>query len=65
MSAENNVSKEEVERQIRELLEEIGYKRSLGVIRTLGVVLTKILLRMCSGVFVNEATLLQVIFSGR
>lgn len=60
MSAQNGASKEEVEKQVQMLLEEIGYKRSFGVIRMLGIVLAKILLRTCRGVFVNERTLLQV-----
>lgn len=59
------MAREEVERRVRELLEEIGYKRSLRVIKTLGVVLTKILLRTCKGVFVNERRLLEVIIIKR
>lgn len=39
---------------IKMLLEEIGFKRNMTVIRFLGIMLNKILLQMTHGVYVNR-----------
>lgn len=49
-----------IEAQIASILDEIGFKMSLNVIRFLGVVLTKIVLRTCTAIYVNEPKLLKV-----
>lgn len=51
-----------MEKQILEILEEIGYTKSLKVIRYLSYMLTKAFLTACSGIYVNYEGLLKVNF---
>lgn len=57
---DENVTKEEVEKQIKLILHEIGYNKRLPVIRWLGLVLTKICNQVCQGIYVNEANIMKV-----
>lgn len=52
----NGDSKKEMQLRnvVKELLEEIGFKRNMTVIRFLGITLNKILLQMTHGVYVNR-----------
>lgn len=45
---------------VRALLEEIGFKRNMTVIRFLGIMLNKILLQMTLGVYVNRNSIYLV-----
>lgn len=48
---------EEVQKQVANLLLEIGFSRSLKTIRTIGVVLNYFLTRICEGLYVNQTSL--------
>lgn len=49
-----------MEKQVLEILEEIGYKKSLKVIRYLSYMLTRVFLNACSGIYVNYEGLQKV-----
>ncbi|KAL1493758.1 hypothetical protein ABEB36_009452 [Hypothenemus hampei] len=53
ISSKRNIKKEIIAKEVVEILEEIGYKKSLKVIRYLSYALTKIFLNISSGIFVN------------
>lgn len=56
----NQLSEKEAKGYVKAILDEIGYKMNLDVIRMLGIVLTKISLRIYSAINVNEHQLLKV-----
>lgn len=45
---------------VRDMLNEIGLSRSLPVIRWAGIILNNILQRICTGVYVNEQSILRL-----
>lgn len=49
-----------IERQLMLILDEIGYTKSLKVLRYLSYVLSKVMLKVCSGIYVNYRGLLKV-----
>ncbi|XP_050509840.1 dihydroxyacetone phosphate acyltransferase [Diabrotica virgifera virgifera] len=49
----DNIPKATLETQVRDILDEIGYDRNLKIVRWLGLVLTKICLKVLSGIYVN------------
>lgn len=58
---ENDENKElEIKKTIKTILEEIGFKRNMTIIRFLGITLNKILQQMTSGLFVNRPAILNV-----
>lgn len=52
---------EVVIKELRQILDEIGYKKNLKIIRWLGIVLTKICMKVCSGIYVNYEGIEQVL----
>ncbi|CAG9762028.1 unnamed protein product [Ceutorhynchus assimilis] len=60
ISQKQNVKREEIVKQLRLILEEIGYKKNLQVIRYLGYLLTKIFLKVSTGVYVNHQGISQI-----
>ncbi|XP_076259145.1 dihydroxyacetone phosphate acyltransferase [Rhynchophorus ferrugineus] len=48
-----NAKKEVIIKELRQILDEIGYKKNLKIIRWLGFALTKICMKVCSGIYVN------------
>lgn len=56
-SKTDNRKPEEVQKQVTNLLLEIGFSRSLKTIRTLGVILNYFLARICEGLYVNQTSL--------
>ncbi|XP_030763491.1 dihydroxyacetone phosphate acyltransferase [Sitophilus oryzae] len=53
ISQRKNVNKKDIENDVRQILDEIGYKKNMKIIRWLALVLTKICLRVCTGIYVN------------
>lgn len=49
-----------MEASVRDMLNEIGLSRSLPVIRWAGIILNNILSRICTGVYVNEQSILRL-----
>ncbi|CAH1116957.1 unnamed protein product [Phaedon cochleariae] len=60
LSTKQNIPKSQLENQVKKILDEIGYDRKLKLIRWLGLVLTKICLKVLSGIYVNPAKLEQI-----
>ncbi|XP_066263116.1 dihydroxyacetone phosphate acyltransferase [Euwallacea similis] len=58
--AKENVKREEVERQLIQILDEIGYTKTLKVLRVLAYTLSKIFLKVCSGVYINYEALYKI-----
>lgn len=56
-SKTENRKPEDVQKEVTNLLLEIGFARSLKTIRTLGVVLNFFLTRICEGLYVNQTSL--------
>lgn len=56
----NERKKQELRNVVRAILEEIGFKRNMSVIRFLGSTLNKVLLQMTSGVYVNQYSIIQM-----
>lgn len=56
----HQLTEKESKAYIRAILDEIGHKMNLDVIRMLGIVLTKISLRIYTAINVNESQLLKV-----
>lgn len=57
----NDLQKEKsIRRQIKEVLDEIAFKRNMPVIRGLGILVTKLVLQFTAGVYVNESAILKV-----
>lgn len=54
LSQEHKISKEQLILQIKDILDEIGYNKNLKVIRWLGLILVKICLRTCNGIYINK-----------
>ncbi|CAH0551254.1 unnamed protein product [Brassicogethes aeneus] len=55
VSKQENIAKEKLLEQVQEILNEIGYNKNWKVIRSLGLLLTKICLKTCSGLYLNVA----------
>ncbi|XP_055904777.1 dihydroxyacetone phosphate acyltransferase [Eupeodes corollae] len=53
-------SHSEVERQVRDILDEIGLERSVVIFRWCGIAITAIAKRITSGIFVNEKNINRV-----
>lgn len=51
---------EEVRKNIKDILDEIAFKRNMTVIRFLGITLNKIVQQMTTGVYVNRPAILDV-----
>jgi glycerone phosphate O-acyltransferase len=60
LSQRQNVSKDVLEAQIKNILDEIGYNKKLKVIRWIGLVLVKICNKVCSGIYINEDAIVQL-----
>lgn len=45
---------------VKTILEEIGFKRNMTVIRFLGITLNKVLIQMTTGVYVNQDAIIRV-----
>lgn len=60
IAQEQGVSKAHVEDQVRLILDEIGFKMSLTLIRWLGIFLAKFTCRACSSIYVNQESLNRV-----
>lgn len=59
--SDGNAKREvELKKVVKGLLEEIGFKRNMTVIRFLGITLNKILVQMTNGVYVNKRSLENV-----
>lgn len=56
----HNTSITDLQYQARLILDEIAFKKQLGVIRWLGYALTKICLKVYTGVHVNEESIKKV-----
>lgn len=56
----NECKEKELRNVVKEILEEIGFKRNMSVIRFLGSTLNKVLLQMTSGVYVNQNSIINV-----
>jgi hypothetical protein len=54
------VSKEQLYKTAKSILDEIGYDRQLPVIRWLGILLLKVMKRTCSSLYVNETSVNRV-----
>ncbi|KAH8265441.1 hypothetical protein KR038_007803 [Drosophila bunnanda] len=50
----------QLERQAREIIEEIGLERNMAIIRWCGIAITAIGKRICDGFYVNSASMLNV-----
>ncbi|KAG5890225.1 hypothetical protein JTB14_028766 [Gonioctena quinquepunctata] len=61
ISRNQNVSKSELEKQVRTILDEIGYDRKMKVVRWLGLALTKICLKVLTGLYINPVRVQQII----
>lgn len=61
MSVSQNIPKSQLEKQIIQLLDEIGYKKNWKLLRWLGLVLTRICLTVSSGIHANKNKIEQVI----
>lgn len=59
-SDDNDRKEHELRTIVKAILEEIGFKRNMSVIRFLGSTLNKILLQMTSGVYVNQCSITKV-----
>lgn len=55
-----NRTKSDVEKQVRNILDEIGLERSMVVLRWCGIAITAIAKRITSGIYVNEKNLNRV-----
>lgn len=55
-SKTENRKPEEIQKQVANLLLEIGFSRSLKTIRSLGVILNYFLTRICEGLYVNQTS---------
>nr|CAI5869678.1 unnamed protein product [Callosobruchus analis] len=60
LSTAQNVPKAHLEKQVKEILDEIGYNKSIKVIRWLGMILTKICLKVSSGIYINGNKVQQI-----
>lgn len=60
ISIKENVPKSKLEQQVLAILNEIGYDRKFKVIRWLGLLLTKICLRVLRGIYVNVEQVKQI-----
>ncbi|ENN71826.1 hypothetical protein YQE_11560, partial [Dendroctonus ponderosae] len=60
IGAKSNMDRKAIERQLMLILDEVGYTKSLKVIRYLSYILSKLLLKVCSGVYVNYQGLLKI-----
>lgn len=59
-SGDDTKKEHELRRVVQAILEEIGFKRNMTVIRFLGIVLNKVLIQMTTGVFVNQESIITV-----
>lgn len=50
----------EVQKNIKDILNEIGFKRNMTIIRFLGIAMNKIVQQMTTGVYVNQSAILDV-----
>lgn len=55
-----NVSQKEVEKQVHNILNEIGLDRNMAIIRWCGIAITAIGKRICKGIYVNRASMDKV-----
>ncbi|XP_056635483.1 dihydroxyacetone phosphate acyltransferase isoform X2 [Diorhabda sublineata] len=60
ISIRENIPKSKLEPQVLAILNEIGYDRKIKVIRWLGLLLTKICLRVLRGIYVNVEQVEQI-----
>ncbi|GJQ76367.1 Dhap-at [Trypoxylus dichotomus] len=58
--ANKNLSKEQVINEVKHILDEIGYKKQLELIRWLGLVVAKICTQVCSGINVNRISIMKL-----
>lgn len=58
---DGDVSKSELLQQIKLILDEIGFKKQMKVIRWLGYVLAKICQKVCTGIYVNQLGIDKVV----
>lgn len=60
ISRRDGIDPREVEQQLQQILDEIGYNKNLKVIRFLGFTLVKICLNVLNGIYVNYEGILEV-----
>ncbi|KAK9875364.1 hypothetical protein WA026_007762 [Henosepilachna vigintioctopunctata] len=60
ISREKRIPKDFLDAQVRLILDEIGYQKNLKIIRLLGLVLVKICLKVCEGIFVNHNSISHI-----
>nr|XP_023017057.1 dihydroxyacetone phosphate acyltransferase [Leptinotarsa decemlineata]XP_023017058.1 dihydroxyacetone phosphate acyltransferase [Leptinotarsa decemlineata] len=60
LSRQQNIPKSQLEKQIRTILDEIGYDRKMKVVRWLGLALTKICMKVLSGLYINTAKVQEI-----
>ncbi|XP_004536940.1 dihydroxyacetone phosphate acyltransferase [Ceratitis capitata] len=56
----NNSSVKQIEKQVKEIIDEIGLERNLAIIRWCGMAITAIAKRILSGIYVNSANIRRV-----
>lgn len=56
----DSTDEKEVRKNIKNILDEIAFKRNMTVIRFLGITLNKIVQQMTTGVYVNRSAILDV-----
>lgn len=59
-SDDNERTEQQLRNVVKAILEEIGFKRNMSVVRFLGSTLNKVLLQMTSGVHVNQNSIIKV-----
>lgn len=55
-----NCPPKDIEKQAREILDEIGLDRNVAIIRWCGICITQIGKRICKGIYVNKASMNQI-----
>ncbi|KAL3286293.1 hypothetical protein HHI36_000802 [Cryptolaemus montrouzieri] len=60
LHAEEGIPKDILETQVRIILDEIGYNKNLRIIRFLALVLVKICLKVCKGIYVNTNSIFHI-----
>lgn len=56
----NDRNEHKLRKVVKVILEEIGFKRNMSIIRFLGSTLNKVLIQMTSGVYVNQHAIINV-----
>lgn len=59
-SNKNNEKRRDIEKKAKEILDEIALQRNMTIIRSLGVCITQITKRICTGIYINEFNLQKI-----